>query len=151
MDLKDASILWPKSTNVEYDFYKVGGILIRDKKLLVTRSKGKEFFIAPGGKVEEGETAEGALARELSEELDISFDNNDASLFGTFYAKAAGEESSTLRMDVFIISKWIGEPLASGEVEEIQWIDSMFSKKHNVGSIFEYDVIPKLKAENKIE
>ncbi len=42
--------------NQQYDIHKAAGIIIRDKKLLVERSKGKEFFIAPGGTIEEGET-----------------------------------------------------------------------------------------------
>lgn len=51
--------------------HKAAGILIKDKKLLVEKSKNKEFFIAPGGKIEAGETPEHALVRELDEEFGI--------------------------------------------------------------------------------
>ncbi len=52
--------------------HKAAGILIRDKKLLVERSKGKEYIIAPGGSIELGETAEEAVIRELMEEFGVT-------------------------------------------------------------------------------
>ena len=50
---------------------KAAGIIISNQELLVERSIGKDFYIAPGGKIEQGESAEQALVRELEEELDI--------------------------------------------------------------------------------
>ena len=68
------------------DIHKAAGILIRDRKLLVERSKGKEFFIAPGGSIEDGETAEEAVIRELMEEFQVTVVPEDLSVFGTFRA-----------------------------------------------------------------
>lgn len=137
-----------------YNFYKVGGILLKDRKLLVTRSKGKEFFIAPGGKVEEGEVAFDALKRELREELDIEIEEAHIQKFGTFYAPAAGNEQSILRMDVFIINEWYGDPKPSSEIEELAWILSQKDQNTEgmkIGSIFEHQVIPKLKEMDLID
>ena len=86
---------------MQYQLYKAAGIIIRDRKLLVTRSRGKEWFIAPGGKVEPEETVVQALRRELKEELNLNI--TQASPFGTYYAPAAGNESQILRMDVFMV------------------------------------------------
>ncbi len=47
------------------DIYKSAGILIKDRRLLVEKSFGKNFYIAPGGSIEPGETEEKALVREL--------------------------------------------------------------------------------------
>lgn len=135
---------------MNYDIYKIGGILIKDKKLLVSRSKNKDIFIAPGGKVEKDELPKNALIRELKEELQIDIKKDNLKEFGTFYAPAAGNESSMLRMDVFIVEDWTGEIVPSREVEEIRWIDSNYPKKMKVGSIFEHKVIPKLKQINLI-
>lgn len=51
------------------------GIVIKDGKVLLIRriKKGGEYFVFPGGKIEEDETPEHAVVRELKEEttLDI--------------------------------------------------------------------------------
>lgn len=131
------------------DIHKAGGIILKDKKILLARSKAKDLFIAPGGKLEQGETPERALARELFEELQIIVKEEDLEMFGTYYAQAAGSEDKKLQMDVFIVKSWAGEIVPSAEVEEICWSDSKTSVK--TGSIFEHDVIPELKKRNLID
>lgn len=124
--------------------HKSAGIIIKDRKLLVERSGGKEFFVSPGGKLEGDETAKQALVRELMEEFSIKTEEEGFQEFGTFTAKAVGS-GKDLVMDVFIVKSWEGEPTPSGEVEEIRWIESGNPEGLKLGSIFEYDVIPKLK------
>jgi len=130
--------------------HKAAGIIIRDKKLLVERSKGKEFFIAPGGSIETGETPEQALVRELMEEFQITVHEADLSVFGTFRAAAAGQEDKIVEMNVFTVGRYEGEPAADNEVEEIRWITSEPEDGIKVGSIFEHEVIPRLKAADLI-
>jgi 8-oxo-dGTP diphosphatase len=129
----------------DYDIYKSGAILLKNKKLLVTRSKGKDVFVAPGGKLEAGESPVEALVRELDEELQIGIKEEDLEDFGSFYAIAAGSDNRKLRMDVFIVNKWSGELLPNNEIEEMIWIDSTANSDIQIGSIFEHEVIPKLK------
>jgi 8-oxo-dGTP diphosphatase len=127
------------------DIHKAAGIIIKDRKLLVERSKNKQFFIAPGGSIEEGETAPEALVRELKEEFDIDVAEEDLEEFGTFYDQAAGQEHLTFREDVFWVRKWEGEPTPSSEVEEIAWLTTDIPKDMKVGSTFEFQVMPRLK------
>ncbi|HUA12912.1 MAG TPA: NUDIX domain-containing protein [Candidatus Sulfotelmatobacter sp.] len=133
------------------DIHKAAGIIIRNRKLLVERSKGKEFFIAPGGSIESGETAEQALVRELKEEFRIDTTETDFDFFGTFYAEAAGQEERWLQSDIFIVKTWKGEPTPDNEVEMIDWITSDNPKGHKIGSIFEHEVMPRLKARGLID
>lgn len=131
--------------------HKAGGILIRNKKLLVEKSVNKDFFIAPGGKVKHGETPEQALIRELKEEFGIKVDMKDLEKFGSFTAKAAGQENRTVLMDCYLVKSWKGEPTPNREVEKILWIDTNIPSDIKVGSIFEHEVIPKLKEKNMID
>ena len=130
---------------------KAAGILIRNRKLLVERSYGKEFFIAPGGSIEPGETAEEALVRELMEEFRITVQEKDLELFGTFRAAAAGQEDKIVEMKVFNVLEWQGEPTADNEVEEVRWVTSEPEEGIKLGSIFEHDVIPRLKSSGLID
>ena len=130
---------------------KSAGVIIRDRRLLVERSRGKDFFVSPGGKVEEGETAKQTLTRELKEEFNIGVKEEDLTEFGSFEADAVGKDNVKIKMDVFIVKLWDGEPTPSSEVEEIRWIKSSNSEGLKLGSIFEHDVIPKLKEADLID
>lgn len=137
--------------NTKIDIYKSAGVLLRDRQLLVTRSKGKDFFIAPGGKRETGETAREALQRELREELQIDIDPTSLETLGTFHALATGHEDVHLKMDVFIVPNWDGEITPAAEVAEVRWINSLLPTDMNLGSIFHHDVIPLLKGRDLID
>ncbi len=138
-------------TVLDYQIHKAAGILIKDRKLLIEKSESKEFFIAPGGSIEKDETSKQALVRELKEEFDIIVEEFDFEGFGSFRANAAGQEDKIVQMEVFLVKKWIGEPSPHAEVREILWVTSNLLKNIKVGSIFEHEVIPRLKAKNLID
>lgn len=133
------------------DIHKAAGIIIQDRKLLVERSYGKMFFIAPGGSVETGETTKQALVRELKEEFDIDVMESNLEDFGSFSAPAAGQEHRIVHMEVFRVKKFTGQPKPSSEVEEIAWVTSHNEQGLPLGSIFEHEVIPRLKEQNLID
>ena len=130
---------------------KAAGIIIVDRKLLVGRSKGKNFFISPGGKIEPGETDIQALIRELYEEFQIHTQGEFLKDFGTWEAEATGMRDMRVKMHVFQVQNWQGEIIPSSEVEEMQFITSEIPKNMELGSIFAHDVIPKLKALDLID
>lgn len=133
------------------DIHKAGGILIKEKKFLISRSKGKDFFVAPGGKLEKGETPEESLRRELKEEFTIETELGDFEKFGTFYASAMGEKNAYLRMDVFLVRDWSGEIRPDNEIEEIMWITSRIPDGIRLGSIFQHEVLPRLREKGLID
>ena len=142
-------------TDKKIDFHKAGAILLKDRKFLVTHELGKKFYIAPGGIVEDGETPEEAVIRELKEEVNVVAKLSDLAFFGTFYAPAAGAEDRYLQMDVYHVKAWEGEPTpASGEevIDDLLWINSTnIPDTVKIGSIFEHEVLPKLKDLNLID
>jgi 8-oxo-dGTP diphosphatase len=133
------------------DIYKASGIILKDRKVLVERSQGKEYFIHPGGKIEPGETAKQAVIRELKEEFQIDVDEQDLELFDQNSAPAANSPEVQVHMDVFLVKKWRGELKPDSEVEETRWLTSNVPKDIKVGSIMEHETIPKLKAQNLID
>lgn len=136
--------------NRQVDIHKAGGVLLKDQQFLIVRPKGKDFFIAPGGKVEAGENVKDALIRELDEELGIEVNKSDLDEFGTFFAPAIGREDKYLQMDVFIVKKWQGQITPMSEVEEVLWVNSTLPSGIELGSIFKHEVLPKLKEKNLI-
>ena len=61
---------------------KVAGIIVRNRKLLLTRTRGTDLFLSPGGKPLAGEDPEEALRRELAEETGLV--TIQADYFGRF-------------------------------------------------------------------
>jgi 8-oxo-dGTP diphosphatase len=132
------------------DIRKAGGVFIKDRRFLVTRSYGKDMFVAPGGKLEPGETATAALIREIMEEIQIEITEMDMMPLGTFQAQAAGTTDKTIEMKVFLIKNMKGEPTPSSEIEEIMWINT-HTTGIQLGSIFEHNVMPLLRKMDLID
>ena len=77
----------------------------------------------PGGKVSAGETAEFALVRELSEELDIVVAERDLAPLGFASGRTEGESSvRPLVILLYTCTCWKGEPRCV-EGAEIGWFD----------------------------
>lgn len=134
----------------ETDIHKAGAVIIKNRKLLVSRSVGKDMFVAPGGKLEADEDELDALTRELKEEQNITIVRDDLIQLGTFEAVAAGDvQQRKVRMGVWVVGAFDGELTPSSEIEENAWVDS----KTNLllGSIFEHEVIPELVKRNLID
>jgi 8-oxo-dGTP diphosphatase len=103
----------------------VAAALITDnfKVLLSCRPEGKNFagfWEYPGGKIEQGETPETALCRELKEELRLTVDPADLKplTFASFDYPAFH-----LVMPVFVCRHWEGTPVGQ-EGQRIDFVDA---------------------------
>ncbi|GHO67821.1 DNA mismatch repair protein MutT [Ktedonobacter sp. SOSP1-52] len=101
---------------------KLALIYLKDSKLLVTRSQGKDLYYLPGGKREAGENDYAALSREVLEELNVSLEPGAERYFGTFEAQAHGKAAGTLVRTTCYSAKIQGAPQASSEIEEIAFV-----------------------------
>ncbi len=61
---------------------RIAGIIIQDKKILMLKGKGYKELWTPGGKIEEGESDEDCLKRELKEEIGV--DLIESKFFGEY-------------------------------------------------------------------
>ena len=90
-------------------------------RLLLVRKRGTTMFMQPGGKLEPGETAAEALARELEEEVGARLDPAAFDYLGRFDTDAANEKGHALDAEMFLV-RVDGAIAAASEIEELAWI-----------------------------
>lgn len=103
---------------------KIAWIYIKDKKLLCTRSKGKEKYYSPGGKREQGESDEETLIREVKEEVSVDIKKETIQYYNTFEAQADGKEDGIMVKMTCYTAEYEGILQASSEIEEINFLDT---------------------------
>ena len=74
----------------------------------------------PGGKVEAGESPQGALTRELKEELGLTVTEDSMSAFS--FASHAYERFHLL-MPVFLVREWSGD-VEAREGQQLAWVSA---------------------------
>ena len=96
-------------------------LIDRDGRILIAqRPEGKSMaglWEFPGGKLEEGETPEEALVRELKEELDV--ETVESCLAPIAFASHTYEDCHLL-MPLFVCRKWQGTPVPK-EGQTLAW------------------------------
>ena len=123
--------LSPGQINASID--KVGLILIKDKKILMARSKDSDVFYIPGGKREAKETDMQCLEREIRKELAVQLDTRTAQLFGNYYAQAYNKPEGTLIKMNCYMANVIGTIKANKEIGQISWLS--YKDRNKVGCV----------------
>lgn len=96
-------------------------IFIRNNRVLVTRSEGKDAWYVPGGKRKSGETDQVALMREVQEELSVDLKPETITYYDTFEAQAHGEPNGVIVRMTCYFAEFDGELKPSQEIAEISF------------------------------
>ncbi|MES2408961.1 MAG: NUDIX domain-containing protein [Patescibacteria group bacterium] len=127
---------------------KVVLLSIKDRKVLMARSLGKDKFYMPGGKREEGETDLQTLIRESKEEMDIDVIVETAKHWDTFIAQAHGKSEGVMVKAVCYTADFEGIPKASNEIEEVLYLG--FDRRDDAGGVAQ-TILDDLKGKNMID
>ena len=121
---------------------KAGALIIIDKKLMIVKPHDKPFYINPGGKYEERESAEECLSRELKEELHVKL--LSCQLYKIYDITKAAHSDLPLALELYLV-KINDDPTPSAEIEKIEWLnrEDFENKKYNLAPSF-YKYIPDL-------
>lgn len=105
---------------------RIAAAVIRDGdgRCLLVRKRGTSALMQPGGKLEPGESAIAALARELREELGLDISADAARPLGRHAAPAANEPGHRVEAELFAVA-WPDTALLSpaAEIAEALWVD----------------------------
>jgi 8-oxo-dGTP diphosphatase len=92
-----------------------------DGKLLFSMSRGLDTWYIPGGKREEGESDEAALAREVKEELSVDLLPSTVTFYGIFEAQAHNKPPGTIVRMTCYTAQYTGKIQPSSEIEHIAY------------------------------
>jgi len=94
---------------------------IRDRRLLMVRTRGKELFYLPGGKREPGESDVQALTREIQEELGVTLHADSFSFQRSVTATADGFDDGRQVTMLCYTAAHGGDPAPGREIAELTW------------------------------
>jgi 8-oxo-dGTP pyrophosphatase MutT (NUDIX family) len=96
--------------------------LVRDRRVLMVVARSRDVYFMPGGKIDDGETAAEAAAREALEEVALVLDPAELVELFEVVVQAHGEPHGRLvRMRVFR-AETDATPFASAEVGSLHWV-----------------------------
>jgi len=108
---------------------KLAWVEIKNKRILSTRTKGKDTYYIPGGKREENESDAQALIREIREELSVELLPDTLKLFGVFEAQAHGKSEGILVRMTCYTGLYEGTIIPDSEIDEVVWFSHIDREK----------------------
>jgi 8-oxo-dGTP diphosphatase len=101
---------------------KIALIILKNGKILSTKSIGKNKYYLPGGKREKNETDHQTLIREIKEELSVDILQETIEYAGTFIAQSDGyADGINVKMTCYK-ADYIGVLKNNNEIVEIRWL-----------------------------
>lgn len=122
---------------------RIVGIIIRDNKLLMLKGKGYKELWTPGGKIEQGESDEDCLRRELKEEIDVKLIKIE--FFKEYSGISFYHQNRITNQRVYIVSV-TGNFKPGAEIKDIVWLtkENFEKKQFPMIPTTEKEIIPDL-------
>jgi 8-oxo-dGTP pyrophosphatase MutT (NUDIX family) len=96
--------------------------LVRDRRVLMVTARGRDVYYMPGGKIDAGETAVQAAAREAREEVSLSLDPGELDELFEVRTLAHGEPDGRMVHMAVFRAETTADPEPSAEVGAIHWV-----------------------------
>ncbi|MRX72330.1 NUDIX domain-containing protein [Bacillus lacus] len=96
-------------------------VLLKDSKALLLQKPRRGWWVAPGGKMEQGESVKDSVIREYREETGIYLKNPELKGLFTFIIKEGNEIVSEWMMFTFFASEYEGENVEECEEGILEW------------------------------
>ena len=122
---------------------RIAGIIIQNGNILMLKGKGYKELWTPGGKVEEGESDENCLRRELKEEIGVNLINSK--FFREYPGKSFYNPEVVYDQKVYLATIE-GNIEPDAEIENFVWFskEDFETKKYSMITNIENKVIPDL-------
>lgn len=123
---------------------RVGAFIIQDKKLLLVSGQNIPIFWSPGGKIDEGESLEDCLRRELLEELQVGI--KSLKFYDHIKIEAAkfGDVNFNPSDNHYYLVEVSGEIKPSSEIDIIRWFSKEDIKDPMLQPAYRDIIFPKL-------
>ena len=110
-------------------------------RLLLVRKAGSRWFMQPGGKTEQDESALSALRRELVEEIGLAITDQEVRHIGRFASVAANERNSMVDAEIFHVSVR-HTPTTQSEIDEAVWVSPAVAMEMPLAPLTRDHIVP---------
>ena len=96
-----------------------------EDQILLVQVRHREKYYFPGGKIDEGETLLEAIQREIEEELQLHFSQDDFTYIGKVIGEAYPQPNTLTELNGFKVNRSINwnEVQIDNEVTDIRWFN----------------------------
>jgi 8-oxo-dGTP diphosphatase len=96
-------------------------VLLKDDKILLLQKPRRNWWVAPGGKMEQGESVKDSVVREFREETGVYLKNPTVKGIFTFVIKEGNEVVSEWMMFTFLATEFDGTNVLESEEGKLSW------------------------------
>ena len=110
-----------------------------EDQILLVQVRHREKYYFPGGKIDEGETLLEAIQREIEEELQLHFSQDDFTYIGKVIGEAYPQPNTLTELNGFKVNRSINwnEVQIDNEVTDIRWFNK-FDTQYIAPAVFKW-------------